>query len=266
MGEKDMVKGQAERKFLAVSILVGSVVVAGSIIWATRSIQSYFNNLGANIARNVFGAAPGQEPQRQPQQPPTPPQGQQPPEPERIDMSQIAPPPPYRIKGNPNAKITIVEYSDFQCPFCGRWARDTYPQILQTYGDKVKIVFKHLPLPFHQFAQKAAEAAECAGKIGGAKAFWAMHDKLFQVGQPQGRLDIASLKQFAKEIGLDEKRFSQCIDTGETAQIVMQDTDESQRLGVRGTPTFFINGIPVRGALPFEAFKQVIDQELGRGG
>ncbi len=266
MGEKDMVKGQVEGKFLAVSILVGSVVVAGSIIWATRSIQSYFNNLGANIARNVFGAAPGQEPQRQPQQPPTPPQGQQPPEPERIDMSQIAPPPPYRIKGNPNAKITIVEYSDFQCPFCGRWARDTFPQILQTYGDKVKIVFKHLPLPFHQFAQKAAEAAECAGKIGGAKAFWAMHDKLFQVGQPQGRLDIASLKQFAKEIGLDEKRFSQCIDTGETAQIVMQDMNESQRLGVRGTPTFFINGTPVRGALPFEAFKQVIDQELGRGG
>ncbi len=266
MGEKDMVRGQAEGKFLAVSILVGSVVVAGSIIWATRSIQSYFNNLGANIARNVFGAAPGQEPQRQPQQPPTPPQGQQPPEAERIDMSQIAPPPPYRIKGNPNAKVTIVEYSDFQCPFCGRWARDTFPQILQTYGDKVKIVFKHLPLPFHQFAQKAAEAAECAGKIGGAKAFWAMHDKLFQVGQPQGRLDIASLKQFAKEIGLDEKRFSQCIDTGETAQIVMQDMNESQRLGVRGTPTFFINGTPVRGALPFEAFKQVIDQELGRGG
>ena len=265
MGEKDMVKGQAEGKFLAVSILVGSVVVAGSIIWATRSIQSYFNNLGTNIARNVFGGAPGQEPQRQPQQPP-PPQPQQPPEPERIDMDEIASPPPYRIKGNPNAKVTIVEYSDFQCPFCARWARDTYPQILQTYGDKVKIVFKHLPLPFHQFAQKAAEAAECAGKIGGAKAFWAMHDKLFQVGQPQGRLDIASLKQFAKEIGLDEKRFSQCIDTGETAQIVMQDMNESQRLGVRGTPTFFINGVPVRGALPFEAFKQVIDQELQRGG
>jgi protein-disulfide isomerase len=181
-------------------------------------------------------------------------------------MSQIAPPPPYRIKGDPNAKVTIVEYSDFQCPFCGRWARDTLPQILQTYGDKVKIVFKHLPLPFHQFAQKAAEAAECAGKIGGAKAFWAMHDKLFQVGLPQGRLDVASLKQFAKEIGLDEKRFSQCLDTGETAQIVMEDMNESQRLGIRGTPTFFINGIPVRGALPFESFKQVIDQELQRGG
>ena len=265
MVEKNMAKGQAEGKFLAVSILVGSVVVAGSIIWATRSIQSYFNNLGSNIAKNVFGGAPGQQPQRQPQQP-TPPEGQQPPEAERIDMSQIAPPPPYRIKGDPKAKITIVEYSDFQCPFCGRWARDTYPQILQTYGDKVKIVFKHLPLPFHQFAQKAAEAAECAGKIGGAKAFWAMHDKLFQVGQLQGRLDIASLKQFAKEIGLDEKRFSQCLDTGETAQIVMQDMNESQRLGVRGTPTFFINGVPVRGALPFEAFKQVIDQELQRGG
>jgi protein-disulfide isomerase len=264
MGMKsDIKKGQAEGKFLAASILVASVIVAGSIIWATRSIQSYLEKGGANVAR---AGAPGQpvqppQPQPQPQQPPSPP-----PEVERIDMSQIAPPPPYRIKGDPNAKVTIVEYSDFQCPFCGRWARETLPQILQTYGDKVKIVFKHLPLPFHQFAQKAAEAAECAGKIGGAKAFWAMHDKLFQVGLPQGRLDVASLKQFAKEIGLDEKRFSQCLDTGETAQIVMEDMNESQRLGVRGTPTFFINGIPVRGALPFEAFKQVIDQELQRGG
>jgi len=260
MIEKKLKKGQAEGKFLAASILVASAIVGGSIIWLGRSVQ--------NIAGkgNVGGGVVVQQPQRQPQpQPPTPVQREEE-EPDRIDMSQIAPPPPYRIKGNPNAKVTIVEYSDFQCPFCGRWARDTYPQILQTYGDKVKIVFKHLPLPFHQFAQKAAEATECAGKIGGAKAFWAMHDRLFQVGQVQGKLDVASLKQFAKEIGLDEKKFSQCLDSGETAQVVMQDMNESQRLGVRGTPTFFINGTAVRGALPFEAFKQVIDQELQKGG
>lgn len=261
-----MKSGQLESKFLGVAILVSSVIVAGSIIWATKSFQNYIGNLGSNIARNVFGRAPGTPPGQQPQPQPTAQQPQLPPEADKIDMSQISEPPPYRVKGGKNAKVVIVEYSDFQCPFCGRFARDTLPQIIQQYGDKVKVVFKHLPLPFHNYAQKAAEAAECAGKIGGPKAFWAMHDKMFFEGQIQGRLDVTSLKQFAKEIGLDEKRFSQCLDSGETANIISQDISESQRLGVRGTPTFFINGKVVRGALPFDVFKQIIDQELQSGG
>lgn len=255
-------RGQASSNFLAISILISAVIVAGSIVWATRSIQDYFSNLGTRLTRGIFGQGPQRPEQvaRQPRQ--NPPSLPQLPE---VDTSQIAEVPSYRVKGNPKAPITIIEYSDFQCPFCARFTRNTLPQILKEYGDKVKVVFKHLPLPFHQYAQKAAEAAECAGKIGGAKAFWAMHDKLFYEGQPQGRLDVASLKQFAKEIGLDEKKFSQCLDSGETSAIVNQDVIEAQRLGVRGTPTFFINGKVVRGALPYETFKQVIEQELKGG-
>ncbi len=253
-------KGQASSNFLAISILVGSLIVAGSIVWGIKSFQNYITNLGRNLLAPQQAARVPQP--QQPQQAPQP-QPQDVPELPQIDVSQIAQAPDYRVKGKKDAKVTIVEYSDFQCPFCARFTRDTLPQIIAQYGDKVKIVFKHLPLPFHQFAQKAAEATECAGKLGGAKAFWAMHDKLFLEGQPTGRLDILSIKQFAKEIGLDEKKFSQCLDSGEMAGVVARDLEESQRLGVRGTPTFFVNGKVIRGALPFEAFKQVIDQELG---
>lgn len=250
--------GQASSNILAISILVSSIIVAGSIVWGVKSIQDYFSNLG----RNILGMRPPQMQQpQQPQQPPPPP----PPQADVIDLSQVSEAPAYRVKGSSKAKVTIIEYSDFQCPFCARFVRETLSQIEKTYGDKVKIVFKHLPLPFHQYAQKAAEAAECAGKIAGAKGFWALHDKLFYEGQPTGRLDINSLKEFAKQVGLDEKKFSQCLDTGEMAGVVSKDMEESQRLGVRGTPTFFVNGKAIRGALPFDVFKQVIDQELQGG-
>lgn len=240
---------------LAIAVIVGSIVIAGAIVWGVKSTQNYLSNLGKNIL--ALRAPQPQQPPQQPQPPPQPP-----PPPDVVDLSQVSEPPQYRIKGNPKAKVTIIEYSEFQCPFCGRFTRETLPQIEKTYGDKVKIVFKHLPLPFHQYAQKAAEAVECAGKIGGAKAFWALHDKLFYEGQPTGRLDVPSLKEFAKQVGLDYNKFSQCLDSGEMAGIVAKDLEESQRLGVRGTPTFFVNGKVIRGALPFEIFKQVIDQEL----
>ena len=267
MARKNMLKGQVEAKFVGIAMLVSSIIIAGSIVWATKSIQNYFTNLGRNIV-GAMGGAGARAPQ-----PPSPQRAgnnnpQRPPMPnlQQIDMNQVAQPPSYRVKGKADAPVTVIEYSDFQCPFCGRFTRNTLPQIDREYiqKGKVKFVFKHLPLPFHQHAQKAAEAAECAGKIGGRKAFWAMHDKLFYEGQPRGQLDINSLKRFAREIGLDMKRFERCLDTGETAQIVRRDYQEAQRLGVRGTPTFFINGKIVRGALPYDVFKNVIDQELAR--
>lgn len=257
-GSRRVLLGQASSNLLAISVLVGAVIVAGSIVWGVKSLQKRLEDVAKADGREV------RVPQVQQPQPPSPPPPSPPPD--EIDVSLISEPPSYRVKGNPKAKVTIVEYSEFQCPFCGRFARETMPQIEKNYGGKVKIVFKHFPLPFHQYAQKAAEATECAGKLGGAKAFWSLHDKIFYEGQPTGRLDINSLKEFAKQIGLDERKFSRCLDTGETAELVAKDAEEAQRLGVRGTPTFFINRRVVRGALPFEFFKQIIDQELQEEG
>jgi protein-disulfide isomerase len=162
------------------------------------------------------------------------------------------------IKGNKNAPVTIVEFSDYQCPFCGRYFSQTYPQILKQYVNtgKVKYVFRDFPLSFHKNAQKAAEAAECAHE---QDKYWEMHDKLFE---NQRNLDIASLKQYAADINLDTKKFNSCLDSGKYASEVQKDFNEGSRYGVSGTPTFFINGIKLVGAQPLSAFKQVIDAEL----
>lgn len=246
-------KGQISNGLVIAVTVVSTLVIVGSVLWSTNTLKQELKNIART---NPRVPTPQQPPQRQHQVPR---------QEARIDMNRIKEVPEYRIKGDPNAPVTIVEFSDFQCPFCGRWTRQTYPALEKYIKEgKVKLVFKHLPLPFHRYAQKAAEAAECAGKIGGKEKFWAMHDKIFFEGQPQGKLDVESLKQFAKEIGLNEKRFSQCLDTGETAELVRQDYAEASQLGVRGTPTFFINGRIVRGAQPTFVFERIIQEELER--
>ncbi len=164
------------------------------------------------------------------------------------------------IKGDSNALVTIIEFSDYECPFCGRYFQQTYPQIIREYVDsgKVKIVFRDFPLSFHENAQKAGEAAECAGEEGN-EAYWKMHDKLFE---NQDKLDIDSLKQYAKDIGLNSNNFNKCLDSGKMASEIQKDFKDGQDAGVSGTPAFFINGIPLTGAQPFEAFKKIIDTEL----
>lgn len=163
-------------------------------------------------------------------------------------------------KGDSNAPVTIIEFSDYECPFCGRHFQQTYPQIVREYVDtgKVKIVFRDFPLSFHPNAQKAAEAAECAGE---QRKYWEMHDKLFE---NQNALEVNSLKQYAKELGLNIKTFDDCLDSGKMASEIQKDSEDGQNAGVSGTPTFFINGIPLTGAQPFEAFKQIIEQELNK--
>jgi len=166
------------------------------------------------------------------------------------------------IKGDANAKVTIVEFSDFQCPFCKRHVQQTDSQIIKEYVEtgKVKIAFRHFPLSFHQNAQKAGEASECAAKQG---KFWEMHDVLFEKGQGDGAgLDVASLKQYAVDLKLDTAKFNTCLDNGETASIVQQDFKDGQAAGVSGTPAFFINGKPLVGAQPFSSFKTAIDAAL----
>lgn len=154
-----------------------------------------------------------------------------------------------------NAEVTILEYSDFQCPFCGR-AMMTLKDIQETYGDKVEIIYKHFPLQFHKYAEKAAEASECARD---QEKFWEYHDMLFE---NQDNLGIDSLKAYASQLGLDKKKFDKCLDSGEKRDSVKRDYDEGVSKGVSATPTFFINGKKLVGAQPFEKFKAVIDSEL----
>jgi protein-disulfide isomerase len=129
---------------------------------------------------------------------------------------------------------------------------------MKQYGDKVRVVFKHFPLSFHKNAQKAAEASECAAEQG---KFWQMHDKIFE---NQQLLSFDQLKAWAKDLKLNISQFNSCLDSGKFAQKVQADMQEGAQKGVDGTPATFVNGILVSGAQPFEAFKQMIDQELAR--
>lgn len=172
-------------------------------------------------------------------------------EPPRIKVATANAP----SKGPANAPIEIVEFSDFQCPFCLR-AHATIEQVLQTYGDKIRFVYRHFPLPSHPNARPAAEASACAGEQG---KFWPYHDRLF--AQPS-KLSEADLKQHAAELGLDTARFNGCVDSHKYKDVVDTDLKEGDEAGVNATPTFFVNGRVVSGALPFESFKRIVDDEL----
>ena len=157
--------------------------------------------------------------------------------------------------GPDTAKVEIVEFSDFQCPFCSR----VYPTLLrlrQEYGDDVRVVFKHMPLGFHAKAPGAHAAAEAA-KLQGK--FWPMHDKLFE---GQRLLSEAQYEVWAREIGLDVDQFKQDASSAAVKKRVDTDNAEAQRLGVTGTPAFFINGRFLSGAQPYERFKQMVDRAL----
>ena len=164
------------------------------------------------------------------------------------------------MMGDANAPVTIVEFSDFECPFCGKFYSETLRQLKNEYIDtgKVKLIYRDFPLDFHQNAQKAAEAAECADD---QEKFWEMHDVIFE---NQRSLSVSSLKQFAGQIGLDTGEFNSCLDSGKHSGEVQNDFREGASYGVSGTPSFFINGIQLVGAQPFSAFKQIIDSQLAK--
>ncbi len=159
--------------------------------------------------------------------------------------------------GNENAKVTIYEFSDFQCPFCSKGAK-IVSDIKKKYGSKVRIVFKNFPLPMHQDAGPASEAALCVNEQSKDK-FWKFHDIVFA---NQSNLDAESLAKHAKAAGADEKKFKECFESKKFADAVKGDLAYGEKLGVRSTPTFFINGQLMAGALPIEQFSEVIDEEL----
>ena len=166
------------------------------------------------------------------------------------------------VLGNPNAPVTIIEFSDFQCPFCERFVTQTLPELKKAYIDtgKAKLIYRDFPLSFHQYAENAARAAEAAGEQG---KYYEMHDKIFQ---NQSALDDASLKKYAQDLGLDMEKFNADFTSAKIAAEVKKDFSDGQGYGVTGTPTFFINGTELVGAQPFSAFQKIIDAELGKGG
>ena len=158
-------------------------------------------------------------------------------------------------RGPKDAPVTIVEFSDFECPYCGA-AHDTVEQVMSSYAGKVRLVYRQFPLSFHPHAAKAAEASLCAADQG---KFWEYHDALFK---NQKKLDPTELKAHASEVGLDGQKFGQCLDSGDKKKAVDADQQAGLAAGVGGTPAFFINGIFLNGAQPIDEFKKVIDGEL----
>ena len=163
------------------------------------------------------------------------------------------------VLGNPNAKVAVIEYSDFECPFCGRLFSDAVLKIKENFvksGD-VKFVYRHFPLrSIHQQAQKAAEASECASEQG---KFWEYHDVIFE---QQASLSENNLKLWAKELGLNSNQFDSCLDSGKYSARVDIDYNEGLTLGVNGTPATFVNGKLISGAVPYEEFERAIKEEL----
>jgi protein-disulfide isomerase len=158
-------------------------------------------------------------------------------------------------KGPATAPVTIVEFSDFECPYCVK-AEPTVKALLAKYPDKIRLVYRDFPLPMHPNAPKAAEAAHCAGDQG---KYWEMHEKLFANAQ---KLQVADLKKHARDVGVDGAKFDKCLDSNEKAPLVEKNKKAGEEAGVTGTPAFFINGRPLSGAQPLEAFTAIVDQEL----
>lgn len=158
-------------------------------------------------------------------------------------------------KGKDGAPIVIVEFTDFQCPFCSR-AQSTLEKIFTDYPEKVQLIFKDLPLDFHKQAKDAHIAAHCANEQG---KFWEYHDILFK---NQSQLFPDKLKEYANQIGLDVQKFNDCFDGRKYEKYVNESISQAQNLGITGTPTFFVNGRMVRGAQPYDVFKQIIEEEL----
>lgn len=173
------------------------------------------------------------------------------------------------IYGNPNAPISLIEYSDFECPFCKQF-HQTAKAIIKTYGDKVNWVYRHFPLNFHNpGAQKQAEASECAHELGGNDAFWKYTDAIYERTKSNGSgFPLNQLTPLAKELGLDGKQFTQCVETGKHEHRVKEDLAEGGKIGITGTPANILlhnktgEVVLKSGAQPLEAFKPDIARML----
>jgi len=171
------------------------------------------------------------------------------------------------IRGNKDAKITLLEFSDLECPFCQRF-HVTMQEVMKTYGNKVRWAYRHFPLTFHANAQKEAEASECVAELGGNDKFWEYIDKIFERTTANGTgFALDKLGALAAEVGVDQTQFQSCLDSGKYEKLVKDQIEDGTKAGVSGTPSTFVIDAKgksqlVVGAQPIESFKTVIDQQL----
>jgi len=176
-------------------------------------------------------------------------------EPMRADVTDAASP----SRGPADAPVTLVEFSDFQCPYCSR-VEPSIDETLKTYPDQVRLVYRQFPLSIHPFAEKAAEASLCAAD---QDKFWEMHDAMFANQQALG---VDQLKAKAAELGMNADAFNKCLDSGEKAAKIHEDMAAGEAAGVNGTPALFVNGRFLNGAVPFSEIQKLVDEELSRKG
>jgi protein-disulfide isomerase len=161
-------------------------------------------------------------------------------------------------QGPENAAVTIVEFSDYQCPYCQMWYQQVLPRLMSEYAGQIRFIYRDFPLGGHPEAQPAAEAANCAGD---QDAYWEFQDSIFSGAYGYGR---SAYEQYAEELGLDMDKFTSCLDTRKYQAEVLEDYNDALKLGVQSTPTFFINDTQLIGAQPYETFKQMVEAELAK--
>lgn len=233
--EDDTVTFKTTHFYAALTVLAFAAgVLVGYVAWGTGS-TAQSSQVASQSSRQLIDAPVTAEPQYT-----------------RYDVPTEG----FHSLGPSDAPITIVEFSDFQCPFCRRWHEETYKPLLAAYPGKIRIVYRHLPrVSIHPDVFSAAEAAMCAGD---QNVFWQYHDKLFS----SESLGNSVYEQYARDLSLDIPTFVDCITEHKFQEAIQTDSDFAVDLGVRSTLTFFVNGLAIVGAQPLDVFKQVIDKEL----
>lgn len=243
------------------ALVVGCLLIAGSIMYGSKQIANSFSQSGGSLgAPLVQGTTQTAGAQQQAAAPSVPTTG-----PVKVALRSDEP-----VLGNKNAKVTVIEFGDFQCPYCKSFFQQTFSDLKTKYIDtgKIAYIFRHFPLTqIHINAEISAQAAECANLQG---KFWQFHDLLYTNGQSDGTgLDKASLEKYADSLGLNngtfgfgKNKFNQCLEGNATKATVDADQAEGTKDGVNGTPSFFINGQLLVGAQPASAFEQAIEAAL----
>lgn len=245
-------------QLIPITLLVGALLIAGGIFFGDQAIGRAISGLNGASQLTAMAPSPAAAPSPAPSA--APPAG-----PVSVASRKDQP-----TEGKSGAKVTIVEFGDFQCPFCKSFFQNTLPQIKSTYIDtgKAQLIFRHFPLTqLHVNAQISAVAAECANQQG---KFWPYHDLLYTNGQADGtNLDKLSLEKYADQLGLNKgtlgfgkNKFNQCLESNATLATVNADQTEGTKDGVSGTPSFFINGQLLVGTQPFSSFQTAIDNAL----